>query len=206
MDPLNLNSGPGLPPSRWGRFPRAAVCSLGACVLAAAAVLTTGLACAQSEAQSEYRVKAAFLYKFGSYVEWPDRAFPRSDSPLTIGVIGADALAEELEQIVSGRNVNGRPVQVRRLRAGESMAGLQVLFIGRADGGRLAEILSAAKGRSLLTVTESEDALQLGSVINFVVVDDKVRFDVALPPADLGSLKISSRLLAVARKVVSRPS
>ena len=175
-------------------------------MLAAAAVLTTGLACAQSEAQSEYRVKAAFLYKFGSYVEWPDRAFPRSDSPLTIGVIGADALAEELEQIVSGRNVNGRPVQVRRLRAGESMAGLQVLFIGRADAGRLAEILSAAKGRSVLTVTESEDALQLGSVINFVVVDDKVRFDVALPPADLGSLKISSRLLAVARKVVSRPS
>jgi len=203
---MTVNSGPDLQPSRSGRFTRAAVRVFGACVLAAAAVLAMGPACAQSEAQSEYRVKAAFLYKFGSYVEWPDRTFPSPDSPLTIGVIGADALADELAQIVSGRSVNGRPVQVRRLRAGESMAGLQVLFIGRADGGRLGEILAAAKGRSLLTVTESEDALQLGSVINFVVVDDKVRFDVALPPADLGSLKISSRLLAVARKVVSRPS
>jgi len=206
MDPLTVTSGAVLQPSRRGRLPRAAARSFGACVLAAAAVLAVGPACAQSEAQSEYRVKAAFLYKFGGYVEWPDRTFPRPDSPLTIGVIGADALADELAQIVSGRSVNGRPVQVRRLRAGESMAGLQVLFIGRADGRRLAEILAAAKGRSVLTVTESEDALQLGSVINFVVVDDKVRFDVALAPADLGSLKISSRLLAVARKVVSKPS
>ena len=206
MDPLTVNPGPGFRLPRWGRFPRAAVRSFGASVLAAAAVLAAAPVCAQSEAQSEYRVKAAFLYKFGSYVEWPDRTFPRPDSPLTIGVMGADALAEELAQIVSGRSVNGRPVQVRKLRPGEPMAGLQVLFIGRADSGRLAEILAAAKGRSLLTVTESEDALQLGSVINFVVIDDKVRFDVALPPADLGSLKISSRLLAVARKVVSRPS
>jgi hypothetical protein len=95
---------------------------------------------------------------------------------------------------------------VRRLRAGDPITGLHVLFIGRAEGGRLAEILAAAKGQPLLTVTESAQALELGSVINFVIVDDKVRFDVALVPADLGSLKISARLLSVARKVVSRPS
>jgi hypothetical protein len=154
----------------------------------------------------EYRVKAAFLYKFGSYVEWPIGAFERADSPVAIGVIGADALAEELVQIVAGRNVNGRPVSVRRLRAGDSIAGLHVLFIGRADSGRLAEILAEAKGHPLLTVTESDQALDLGSMINFVVVEDKVRFDVALVPASLGSLKISARLLAVARKVVSRSS
>jgi hypothetical protein len=179
--------------------------ALGACLLAAACTLAIEPCVAQSDT-SEVRVKAAFLYKFGSYVEWPEGVFARPDSPVAIGVMGADALAEELAQIAAGHSVNGRPVSVRRLRAGDSIAGLQVLFIGRADAARLAEILASAKGRPLLTVTESEQALELGSMINFVVVDDKVRFDVALVPADLGSLKISARLLGVARKVVSKPS
>jgi len=201
VDPLN--PGPG---SRG--FLRSAARALGACALATAvAALAVDSSKAQSEVQaSEYRVKAAFLYKFGGYIEWPDGAFERADSPVAIGVMGADALADELVQIVAGRNVNGRPISVRRLRAGDSIAGLHVLFIGRADSGRLAEILAEAKGHPLLTVTESDQALDLGSMINFVVVEDKVRFDVALVPASLGSLKISARLLAVARKVVSRSS
>src|SRR2546430_12311673 len=67
------------------------------------------------------------------------------------------------------------------MRRGESVAGIQMRFIGQAEGARLAEILAIAKGQSVLTVTESEDALSHGSMINFVFVDDKVRFDVALP-------------------------
>src|SRR5712692_8428740 len=101
------------------------------------------------------------------------------------------------------RRVQGRPVAVRRLRRGESLAGLHMLFVGRSETGRLGEVLAAARGHAVLTVTESEDAIASGSMINFVAVDDKVRFDVALPPAERGQLKISSRLLAVARKVVS---
>jgi hypothetical protein len=183
---------------------RIAARPLGLCALASVlSAWTFAAGWAQSDTQtSEYRVKAAFLYNFGDYVEWPAAAFTRPDSPVAIGVIGADALAEELAQIVVGRNVNGRPVSVRKLRPGDSIAGLHVLFIGRAEAGRLADILAAARGHPLLTVTESDRALELGSVINFVVVDDKVRFDVALVPADLGSLKISARLLAVARRVV----
>ena len=162
---------------------------------------------AQADAQAdEYRVKAAFLYKFGSYIEWPSGSFARADSPVTIGVMGADTLADELAQIVAGRNVNGRPVRVRKLRPGDPIAGLHVLFVGRADGGRLAEILAAARGQALLTVTESEEGLELGSMINFVVVEDKVRFDIAPPPSEPNSLKISARLLGVARKVVSKSS
>ena len=173
-------------------------------------VVAAGLASprpAQADAQAdEYRVKAAFLYKFGSYIEWPSGSFARADSPVAIGVMGADALAEELVQIVAGRNVNGRPVRVRKLRPGDPIAGLHVLFIGGSDTGRLAEILAAARGRALLTVTESEGGLELGSMINFVVVEDKVRFDVAPPPPESGNLKISARLLGVARKVVSKSS
>ena len=162
---------------------------------------------AHADAQAdEYRVKAAFLYKFGSYIEWPGASFARADSPVTIGVMGADALADELTQIVAGRSVNGRPARVRKLRPGDPMAGLHVLFVGRAEGGRLAEILAAARGQALLTVTESEEGLELGSMINFVVVEDKVRFDIAPPPSESSNLKISARLLGVARKVVSKSS
>lgn len=179
-------------------------------VLALAALLAAGCfgqCFGQADTPTaEYQVKAAFLYKFGNYVEWPERTFERPDSPLAIGIVGADALADELAQIVAGRTVNGRPVTVRKLRRGESMNGLHILFIGRMDEGRLGEVLAASKGHAVLTVTESGKALALGSMINFVVVDDKVRFDIALSPAEEGNLKISARLLAVARKVVSGAS
>jgi hypothetical protein len=150
----------------------------------------------------EPRVKAAFLFKFLSYVEWPSGTFGSATEPFAIGVMDADTLADELTTIVAGRNVDGRPVVVRRLRGGDPTQGLNVVFIGSALSGKLPEVLSAMKGRPTLAVTESEGALELGSMINFVIVDGKIRFDVALQPAAAGSLKISSRLLTVARRVV----
>jgi hypothetical protein len=174
--------------------------------LALAALLgVCGDARAQGERAGEYKVKAAFLYKFGGYVEWPDGTFAASGAPLTIGVAEADTLADELARVVQGRSVGGRPVAVRKLRPGDSLDGVHVLFIGRGDPGQLDELLQSAHGRPTLTVTESDDALRKGSMINFVVVDDKVRFDVALPPAEERKLRISSRLLAVARRVVVGP-
>lgn len=152
--------------------------------------------------QGEAQIKAAFLYKFGSFVEWPARAFPRPDSPFTIGVMGSDPVASALEQVAAGRTVQGRPIAVRKLRRGEALAGLHVLFVGQAETAKLADILPGARAESILVVTDSENALSQGSMINFVV-EDKVRFDVALPPAERGNLKISARLLTVARKVIT---
>jgi hypothetical protein len=162
-----------------------------------------GKAAAQSQLQApEPRVKAAFLFKFGSYVEWPSGTFASASAPITIGVMDADELAGELAAIVAGRDIDGRSVVVRKLRDGDPITGLNIIFIGKAVNGKLAGILSPMKGRPTLAVTESEGALELGSMINFVVIDGKVRFDVSLQPAAAGSLKISSRLLAVARKVM----
>jgi hypothetical protein len=157
---------------------------------------------AQSDPQAtEYQVKAAYLYKFIGYVEWPSRTQAASDAPLAIGVIGADGLADELQQVVAGRNIHGRAISVRKLGQGDPVAGLQMLFIGRAASD-IAGLLAAARESGVLTVTESDDAFALGSVINFVVVQDKIRFDIALQSAEQAHLRISSRLLAVARKVV----
>jgi len=172
--------------------------------LALAALLASciGGAAADSPLQApEQRVKAAFLFKFGSYVEWPAGTFATANSPLTIGVIDADELAGELTSIVAGRDVGGRPVVVRRLHEGDPVAGLNILFVGKASNGKLANLLAPVKGRATLSVTEADGALALGSTINFVVVDGKIRFDVALQPAAAANLRISSRLLAVARKV-----
>jgi uncharacterized protein DUF4154 len=153
----------------------------------------------------ELRVKAAFLYKFAGYVEWPTKAFARPETPVTIGVIGAEPLATELAQAVTGRTVNDRPVTVKRLRAGESLAGLHVLFIGRAENARLDQLAQSAQPRSILTVTESDGALARGSVINFVLSDGRVRFEIALDSAEKSGLKLSSRLLAVAQQVTGTP-
>ncbi len=147
------------------------------------------------------QIKAAYLYKFGGFVEWPEGAFAGPAAPVVIGVVGAEALAAELEQVVAGRKVQERPVAVRRLRAGESMAGLHILFIGDAQNARLAEIAAASRGQPVLVVSESESATGRGSMINFVTAQNRVRFDVALAPAEAGRLKISARLLTVARRV-----
>lgn len=158
---------------------------------------------AQTERQAtEVEVKAAFLYKFGAFVEWPPSAFANPDVPYTIGLIEADDVADELERIAAGRVVHGRPVAVRRLKRGASLAGVHVLFVGKAQTARLAEVLATAKAQPLLVVTEA-DAMPQGSIINFVPVENKLRFDIALVDAERAQLRISARLLAVARKVVS---
>ena len=113
--------------------------------------------------------KAAFVYRFGGYVEWPEDAFATPASPLVIGVVGADALADTLANLAAGRHVDGRPVQVRKLAHGAPLFGLHVVFIGDAGNVRVAEALDAIRGQPALTITDSADGLRLGSMVNFVV-------------------------------------
>ena len=167
---------------------------------------TSGPARAAQEADAlEHRVKAAFLYKFAGYVEWPAKSFAQSEAQVTIGVMGNDPLATELVQAVTGRTVSDRMVVVKRLRPGESLAGIQVLFVGKAENARLSQVAQSAQPRSILIVTEAEGALAQGSMINFVVAERRVRFEIALDAAEKSGLKLSSRLLAVAQQVTGTP-
>jgi hypothetical protein len=167
--------------------------------------MSSGMAAAAGAEIGEEQVKAAFLYKFGAYVEWPAAAFERPDSAIVIGVVGDAALAAELQRIASGRQIGGRDVVVRALAPEELPTHLQVLFIGVSEQTRVDEIVSRLHDVPALIVTESEQAQPSGSVINFVVVDNRVRFDVALAAAERRQLKISSLLLAVARQVDAVP-
>ena len=163
-------------------------------------------ACAQCFAQgpaqgAEYQVKAAFLYKFAGYVEWPDGAFESVELPFTFGVLGAEALADELTRVVEGRTLNGRSVAVQRLKLGASLVGVHVLFVGQGSAMPMAPLQQWVQQRPVLVVTESEGALERGSMINFVLAERRVRFEIAPDTAEKNGLRLSSRLLAVAQKV-----
>jgi hypothetical protein len=150
----------------------------------------------------ESAVKAAFLYKFAAFVEWPPGTFQRPDQPLVIGVSGADDIADDLEQLVAGRS-DKRPVTVRRVHDDASMSGVHVLFVASRREARLREALDAVKGPVLL-VTEQPGALRLGSVLNFSEQGGRVRFGASLTSAEAHNLKLSARLLAVAYVVEGR--
>ncbi len=156
---------------------------------------------AQSNATLERQVKAAYLYKFAGFVEWPEGSFARPDSPVVIGVAGADALAEQLEQMVAGHTANGRPLQVRRIKRGDNLAGLHILFIAGQDKGLAQELLAASRGQPVLTVTDADETFGLGSMINFVIADERLRFEVSLKHAIAARLKISARMLSAAYRV-----
>ncbi|MDQ5848319.1 MAG: YfiR family protein [Pseudomonadota bacterium] len=148
----------------------------------------------------EHEIKAAFVFKFLSFVEWPAQAFARPETPISIGVLGAEEVYNELQEIVPGRVVQGRPVTVRRVREGESLNGLHVLYVGRGGAPVLAKL---GQARNLLVITEWDGALDQGGIINFVHSEGRVRFEVALDTAERRGLHISSRMLAVAQNVRS---
>lgn len=153
-------------------------------------------------AAREVQVKAAYLYKFAGFVDWPASAFARPDSPLVIGVAGNDELAGQLEQVVVNRSVGGHPLAVRRLRPGDAPAGLHVLYVGSvgSEPGAWSELLANARGLPLLTVGDAAADLP-NNMIRFLMVDRHLRFEVALGPVAPSGLRISARLLAAAVRV-----
>ena len=179
--------------------------------MAAVLLLFSALQSIPSRAQSaadasEYRIKAAFVCKFASYVEWPSRTFAGAEDPIVIGVIATDAIVQELARTAGSLSAEGRPLVVRKLSRADPVDGAHLVYITQSGNGHLPEILAALKGRPVLAVTESSGGTAPGSMINFVVVDDKVRFDVSPQAAEASQLKISARLLGVARAVVSKGS
>ena len=151
----------------------------------------------------ERRVKAALLYRLTNYVEWPPTAFPSPEAPFIIGIAGAELLAAELTEFAAERRILNRPLTVqRRARSAEAMKNAQLVFVGRDEAAQLSNIIRSAPPSALI-VTEFEDGLRYGSVINFLVVDGQVRFEVSLEAAQRRNLRLSARLLSVAYSVHS---
>lgn len=159
----------------------------------------TATSYAQEVAPSADSVKAAFLYHFGKFVGWPEGAL--ADETFTIAVLGAKSVAEELQHIVPGRNVQGHPIQVREIHSIEDLGKAQILFIHQNESVRLTRMLEAVRGKPVLIVTDVEDGLRHGATINFTIAEQRVRFEVSLGQAKRMGLYLSSRLLDIALRV-----
>lgn len=159
-----------------------------------------GGAQAPPTAASERSVKAAYIYRFLPYVEWPSAALS-AGSPLVIGVVGADDVAVELEQLVRNRPGDERAIAVRRLGSNDSWVGAHVLYAGQEVAARVLLVAKALQDRSVLTISDADGAVDRGFVIGFVNVESRLRFEVNSDAAERSGLKLSSRLLSVALRV-----
>lgn len=169
---------------------------------AAAATALAGLGGPAGAGTLEDSVKAAYLVQFLGYVEWPADHFARADAPFVIGVADADGVFDELQQVLPGRRVAGRPLRAHRVEAADALADVHLLFVGRSLTRLRPSWLATLRQRPVLLVTESSDGPALdGAALNFLLVDGRVRFEASARAAERAGLKLSARLLAVAERV-----
>ncbi len=172
-------------------------------VLAALVLLATALrASSQTNPSSEYQVKAAFLFHFAQFVEWPEGAFKDASSPLTYCTIGEDPFHGSLDETLNGKTIGARSFRVLHLKQPQEIRGCQVLFVGAGEKKLFPAILAGVQGNSVLTVGESEHFVREGGMIGFLLEENKIRFEINLEAAQKAKLKISSRLLALAKSVI----
>ena len=159
-------------------------------------------AVAQAQSASEYQVKAAFLFNFAKFVEWPPDAFPSADAPLQICVLGQDPFGRDFEQIIVDKAVNGHRIEVAHPEGVPQSRACHILFLPSSERSKTRQILQGLSGASVLTVGDTEGFASLGGVVNFVLDDNRVRFEINVKAAELAHLKLSARLLTIAKAVV----
>jgi hypothetical protein len=150
---------------------------------------------------SEYRIKAVFLFNFAQFVEWPPDAFADSGKPFVIGILGKDPFGAELDSVVQGETVAQRPLVIERYHSIVDLRDCNILYIARAEMDHLAEVLTALKGRSILTVSDADGDDQTGVMIRLVNRSDHIRLQIDVGAARAGRLTISSKLLRPAEIV-----
>src|SRR5271168_3927102 len=166
-------------------------------------VLCCLVAVAQAQSASEYQVKAAFLFNFARFVEWPSDAFLGADSPLQICILGQDPFGRDFEQMIEDKTVSGHRIEIAHPEGVPQARACQILFISTSEKAHLPSILQGLKGASVLIVGDTPGFAALGGAINFVLDDSRVRFEINLKAAELAHLKISARLLTVAKVVLN---
>ncbi len=159
---------------------------------------TKGLA---QDSPSVYQVETAYLFNFVKFVEWPEEAFADPLAPIVIRIVGDDPFGDALPQVVLGKTVQGRDLIIRKYRAGEDLRGSHILFISASEKKRLPQILSSLHGSCVLTVADIDGFLEEGGMILLFSDESRVRFAINVDAANQAKLKVSSKLLSLARGV-----
>jgi hypothetical protein len=158
-------------------------------------------AIAHGQTLDEYQVKAAFLYNFAKFVEWPSRAFHGPSEPIAICVLGQDPFGGALQETVKGKEAAGRQLLVRNISDVRGPGSCQILFVSSSERKHFSSILAGAKRGGLLTVGEAAGFATAGGIINFKLEDGRVRFEINVEAAQQNELRISSKLLSLAESV-----
>ena len=174
--------------SRWGL------------VVLLAALAPTTTEAGWPESSREYEVKAAFLYKFASFVEWPDASH---HDPLGICVVGQDPFGSALERIVEGKTIGGREFVILRFKTWRAGAPCHILFVAASEKARLRPLLRQLRHVAVLTVGDVQDFCAAGGAINLRVAGGKVKLEINLDSTAKSGLQVSSKLLSLARIVRS---
>lgn len=173
--------------------------------LAAAATAAILLACAMAARPqnnpSEYQVKAAFLFNFAKFVEWPPDTFPNAIAPITVCVFRHDPFGSALDDVIRGKTINNRELAARRIHELTELKSCQVLFVDEREEKQLPDILATLKGASSLVVGEGTDFAERGGSIQFFLENNKLRFAINVDAVQRSRLQASSKLLALARIV-----
>lgn len=157
------------------------------------AVLAEGYA--QAASPTEYQIKAAFIYNFAKFVEWPPKAFPKPNSPIIIGVLGENVFGQDLAHTIRNKTIDQHPFEFLWYHSIYEATNCQILFISRSEKKQLPQIIAVLHEDSILTVSEMDHFTESGGMINFVIQHDRVRFQINDANAKKASLKISSKLL-----------
>jgi len=168
--------------------------------LVALFALLTGAnrAMANEATLSEYQIKSIFLLNFAKYVEWPVDAFSKTNTPITIGILGENKLGKDLEKTVQNKQVGGRKINILHLTLEDQWKGCHILFISASEKKRMPEVLRKLRVLPVLTVGETEQFTEQGGIIRFLKKEEKVRLEIDLKVARQARLQISSKLLSVA--------
>lgn len=161
-------------------------------------LMVTGCAAAQND---EYQVKAAFLYNFARFMEWPPEAFSSPEEPITVCVVGQNPFGAALEQVMSGKTVSGRPFVVKLMPELQPGSTCRILFVSSSESRRVKSIIGNLLGCGILTVGETPGFALDGGVINFKIENGRVRFEINVEAAAKQHLRLSSKLLSLAQIV-----
>ena len=162
-------------------------------------------ASAQASSPNEYAVKAAFLFHFAQFVEWPEGAFQNADSPVVYCTMGEDPFQGALDESFKGKTIDARALQVRHLKEGSEVQGCHVVFIGKTGKRSVTDELTSLGSSPVLTVGETEQFVKDNGMIAFCTEENKIRFAINLGAAERAKLKISAKLLALAKTVIGKP-
>ncbi len=164
------------------------------------------LACtAQAQAIDEYQVKAAFLYNFAKFVDWPALTFKTDKDPLRICVLGQDPFGSALGNAVGGKTVLGRPFVLTEISSGGQVTDCQILFISSSERKHLRSIFAELRTTGILTVGETDGFAAEGGIVNFKLSDGRVRLEINIEAAGQAKLRINSSVLSLAQIVRTAP-